>query len=260
MFYIPEFNGSLAHWMTIIIAFAFPVFYAAEATGWFSLGYSKFARQQQRYSVPSRLGMFLIYFPAIVIYPAVYYGGGAPESTWHTIAMVLVLAHFAKRCLETLFVHKYSGVMNGWTVLVVGSLYSTLAWLLAEVATHDVTPELVEAEGFEDLLVVGLAIWTVGQLLNYWHHRLLANLRKPGETGYKLPRGGLFRFVACPHYFAEVIAWVGYALFFHHISGAVLTVFMASYLMGRSHNTVKWYRNKLGEVPPGWRRMIPFIY
>ena len=30
---------------------------------------------------------------------------------------------------------------------------------------------------------------------------VLRRLRQPGESGYQIPRGGLYRFISCPNYF-----------------------------------------------------------
>ena len=54
-------------------------------------------------------------------------------------------------------------------------------------------------------LPVGLALFGVGLLGNFYHHYLLATLRSPGETKYKVPRGGCFEYVAAPHYFFELL-------------------------------------------------------
>lgn len=43
-----------------------------------------------------------------------------------------------------------------------------------------------------ELATIGSLMFVVGQLGNLYHHYLLATLRKPGEKGYKVPRGGLF--------------------------------------------------------------------
>ena len=41
---------------------------------------------------------------------------------------------------------------------------------------------------------------------------ILRNLRAPGETGYKIPVGGLFRWVSSPNYFGELLEWTGWAI------------------------------------------------
>lgn len=38
----------------------------------------------------------------------------------------------------------------------------------------------------------GSALWLVGWLMNVHSDHILRNLRKPGETGYKIPTGRIF--------------------------------------------------------------------
>ena len=40
--------------------------------------------------------------------------------------------------------------------------------------------------------VVGVVMFFVGMTINLHSDHILRNLRKPGETGYKIPRGKLF--------------------------------------------------------------------
>ena len=42
---------------------------------------------------------------------------------------------------------------------------------------------------------------------------ILVSLRAPGETGYKIPHGGLFCLLSAPNYFGETMEWCGFAAF-----------------------------------------------
>ena len=42
---------------------------------------------------------------------------------------------------------------------------------------------------------------------------ILRGLRAPGETGYKIPTGGLYRWVSSPNYLGEILFWWGLSLF-----------------------------------------------
>ncbi len=52
----------------------------------------------------------------------------------------------------------------------------------------------------------------VGYAINHHADSVLLSLRKPGETGYKIPYGGLYKYISCPNYFGEMVEWFGFAL------------------------------------------------
>ena len=260
MYYVPEFDGSLVQWTVIIYLCSAPFLGVGEAFGWTSFGYSKFADRKARFALPSRLGMFIIYFPAVFTFwigPVVH---GVEFSPWLILCGLMTSLHFAKRCAEVLFLHRYSGVMNFMTMVMICFLYTTLALLLGEIAATGFTGHPPPAK-IDLTMLTGLGLWIVGTYGNFHHHWLLAQLRKGEETDYKVPRGSSFDHVACPHYLFEIIAWWGFSIFFHHIGAAMMIFVMTAYLVGRSHNTLKWYREKLGdELPHGWKRLVPFVY
>ena len=68
---------------------------------------------------------------------------------------------------------------------------------------------------FEALLpwtsCIGLIIFLLGMAINIHSDSVLRGLRKEGETGYKIPHGGLFFLLSSPHYFGECIEWCGFA-------------------------------------------------
>lgn len=259
MFYVPSFDGGFVHWLCVVLAASSPLLFVLEAKGWMSFGYSKFAKRERAFTLPSRVGMLVIYAPAVALVWLPLYGH--PLTAWHVVVAAMVSAHFLKRCLETLFLHRYSGVMHLDSVAMICALYSLQAWTLGQLAASDVGPTGMPAPGLDVGTGLGFALWCVGVGLNFHHHVLLAHLRKPGEREYKLPRGGLFPYVACPHYLAELIGWIGFSLTFRHIGALLLTFVMVMYLAGRSHATLAWYRERLGDqVPRSWKRLVPGVY
>ena len=62
------------------------------------------------------------------------------------------------------------------------------------------------------MTTIGLAIWLAGWCNVVAADVTLVKLRKPGESGYKIPRGGLFEYVSAANYFSEIVEWVGYAI------------------------------------------------
>ncbi len=50
---------------------------------------------------------------------------------------------------------------------------------------------------------------------------MLAALRKPDETGYKIPRGWLYEKISCPNYFGEFLIRTGWAIATWSLAGLV---------------------------------------
>ena len=49
----------------------------------------------------------------------------------------------------------------------------------------------------------GLTLFVIGYLINRAADRILRNLRAPGETVYKIPQTGFYRWISCPNYFGR---------------------------------------------------------
>jgi very-long-chain enoyl-CoA reductase len=131
-------------------------------------------------------------------------------------------------------------------------------------------------------LGLGLGIFCVGIVGNLWHHVLLAKLRKAdgsaadalirveGEstaavtdsTGkYKIPEGGLFRFVTCPHYLFEITTFWGIALVAMNLLPLTCAFNTMLFLSGQATATTRWYQEKFGAKWPKERKhIIPFVY
>jgi len=206
-----------------------------------NLAYSKFvgAGARARLLLPSRAGMLVIYAPALAAALASFAVPGAVEGARAGLLRAAVAAHFLKRVLEVLFVHRYSGSMPLGTALFISSyyLFNAVAMIYAQRLSRGLPEPAV------DLLCPGLLVFAVGAAGNFYHHLLLSRLRAGGggaggKKVYKIPRGGLFEFVACPHYLFEIVAFFGFAMISQTVYALVVAVGSAGYLAG-------------GATPPG---------
>lgn len=231
-------------WMIYAVSFGFLDYYSVMV-----VGYSKFASGK---GVPSRIGMFIVYsLPLVVItLCALPYFQNATLIQW--VVYAALMFHFGKRVIESLFLHKYSGTMDVLAVAIISVFYSFMAgmisWLNAEPA--------VEMGGW---FYLGIVCFVVGQSANFYHHILLANLRK-AVGGYHIPYGGWFEYAACPHYFFELLAWLGVALISRHLFAALVLLSMTGYLISRSIKTRQWYLGRFPDYPAKRKLMIPFVF
>lgn len=109
--------------------------------------------------------------------------------------------------------------------------------------------------------VAGVTVWALGLYINLHSDAVLRNLRKPGESGYKIPRGGAFELVSGANYFGEIVEWCGYAL---ASGGALPAVAFAFFTFAntapRAYQHHLWYRKKFADYPPERCAVIPYIW
>ena len=58
---------------------------------------------------------------------------------------------------------------------------------------------------------LGLSLFLLGMAINIHSDSVMRSLRPPGETGYRIPYGGLYSCISAPNYFGETLEWCGFA-------------------------------------------------
>ncbi|XP_044150289.1 3-oxo-5-alpha-steroid 4-dehydrogenase 1 [Bufo gargarizans] len=108
--------------------------------------------------------------------------------------------------------------------------------------------------------IIGIALFICGMLINIHSDHILRNLRNPGETGYKIPRGGLFEYVTGANFLGEIVEWSGFAIAGWSIPGAAFALFTLLVLLSRAQQHHQWYIEKFEDYPKARKILIPFIY
>ncbi|KAF3329841.1 3-oxo-5-alpha-steroid 4-dehydrogenase 2-like protein [Carex littledalei] len=230
------------------------------------LSYSKFWNWKEAVSaksatatgakVSARTGMLLLYAPALVAAVAAFFVPGVMAAPRGALVTAAIGLHFLKRVLEVLFVHQFSGNMMIDSALVItfSYLYNTVLIIYSQYLSKNMPEPQI------DLTYVGIVLFLVGIIGNFYHHCLLAKLREKGDKTYKIPKGGLFNLVICPHYLFEIIDLFGVALISQTIHPFCFAFGSMFYLMGRSLATRKWYMSKFEDFPTRVKALIPYIF
>jgi 3-oxo-5-alpha-steroid 4-dehydrogenase 1 len=121
-------------------------------------------------------------------------------------------------------------------------------------------PHLASAAWLGDpRFVLGLAVAVAGWLVNFQADTILINLRRDGSTGYKVPYGGMFRWVSSANYFGEIVLWCGWALMSWTPAGLSFAVFTTANLLPRALSHHRWYHQHFAEYPKERRAIIPGV-
>jgi steroid 5-alpha reductase family enzyme len=105
--------------------------------------------------------------------------------------------------------------------------------------------------------ILGMLVFFTGMAINWHSDHILINLRKPGETGYKIPMGGMFRWVSCPNLLGEVIEWVGFGILTWSLPGLVFAIWTFANVVPRAISHHRWYREKFPDYPKDRKAVIP---
>lgn len=155
------------------------------------------------------LGPILIHPLVYTLRPYLYPSAPDVPSQLQTITMWLIVVHFIKRELETLFVHRFSAATMPLRNIFKNSAHY---WVLsgALIAAFIYAPSSATAKAANPLLLYpGLLFYTIGELGNLQSHLTLMRLRSSGGTERGIPQGPLFKLVTCPNYMTETISWIG---------------------------------------------------
>jgi len=108
--------------------------------------------------------------------------------------------------------------------------------------------------------LAGITLFLAGFVVNRWADLALRGLRKPGETGYRIPYGSLFRWVSCPNYLGEIVEWSGWALATWSLPGLAFAVWTFANLAPRARSHHSWYHDSFPDYPQERKALIPWIW
>lgn len=113
--------------------------------------------------------------------------------------------------------------------------------------------------------ISGPLLFLYASFHQYKCHVILANIRtgrKSDSTQYALPKGDWFDLVTNPHYFAEILLYIGISMAqgFRNVWTIAPVLSTALLLLIGAKLSHEWYKEKYGDVVQRKRALIPYIY
>ena len=249
----PNFNYFLLGWIALaLIVFPFTLRITAPygrhtSTGWGPL-------------LDNRLGWVLMEMPALLTFPLLFLLGNGPKGPVSWLFLGLWLLHYVNRTLIfplrthtrgkqiPLFIVLSAIVFNLGNGYVNGYYLGSLA------------PDYVWSWLADPRFVIGALLFAGGMYINWQSDNILLRLRKPGETGYKIPHGGLFRYLSCPNHFGEIVEWTGFAIMIWSLPAFSFALWTFVNLVPRALDHHRWYRAHFADYPKERKAVIPFVW
>lgn len=108
-------------------------------------------------------------------------------------------------------------------------------------------------------LIGGVIIFFSGFAINKYHDAILIKLRPSSGDGYKIPYGGLFKYVSCPNFLGEIISWSGFALVAFNLPALSFLVWTLVNLTTRALDHHRWYLKEFPDYPKERKAIFPFF-
>jgi 3-oxo-5-alpha-steroid 4-dehydrogenase 1 len=229
--------------------------------------YGRFASDKWGVSVSPQWGWFLMELPATLSYVLFYFQGDNRFEMVPLFFLGIWLMHYGNRgFIFPLLMRTVKGSRGSFSLMVVvaGWFVTTLhgylnAVFIAQLSTH-FTPDWFTDPRF----LIGMAIYLTGFTLNLQSDAILRNLRSPeevarGEKVYRVPQGGLFRYVTNPSYFTELLSFTGFAIATWSLGAVFVLLVSAANLIPRAFQVHRWYQEKFPDYPKERKVLVPFV-
>ena len=246
------FDGLVVGWLIVAVATFVILFFVAAP-------YGRHRRGGWGPTLGNRLGWIIMEAPAVLTFTICF------ALTRRMGPMLLALsvmwgAHYVHRALiyplelrgrnkrmpialvAVAFVfNAVNGFINGYYLFFLSDDYPT-AW-------------------FWDIrFLTGLALFIAGFVINRQADLILLKLRAPGESGYKIPHGGLYRWLSCPNYLGEIVEWVGWAVATWSLPGLAFAVWTIANLVPRARAHHVWYHEHFSDYPSDRKALLPGVW
>jgi protein-S-isoprenylcysteine O-methyltransferase Ste14 len=230
----------------VFAALVFPILFFVTAP------YGRHARPGWGPSIPARLGWVVMEAPSFFLFAALWVQNPGFGSLVVTTLGLAWLVHYGQRTFVFSLLMRDQGKRKPLLTVLMAIVFNVLNASGNAAALGD---RRVDAS-----FVVGLLLFALGFGLNLHADHVLRTLRKPGETGYRVPHGGLYRWVSAPNYLGEIIEWVGFAIAAQTLAGWAFALFTIANLAPRAVSHHRWYQAQFPDYPQGRRALIPFVW
>ncbi|KAH9997146.1 3-oxo-5-alpha-steroid 4-dehydrogenase-domain-containing protein [Russula compacta] len=210
----------------------------------------------------------LVIHPIIYHLPNLFYRDSLERSQLQKYVYAMVIIHFAKRELETVFVHRFSHATMPLRNIFKNSLhYHVFSGLFLAYPLYGPTyaansPYIRGTlRSNPQFLWACAAVWVFAELSNLSTHVTVRNLRPPGSKKRAIPYGYGFGLISYPNYFFESVAWAAVAYMSGSWAAWLFWGISTAQMMSWAAKKHRAYKKEFGKEFPRQRKaMIPFIF
>jgi len=221
--------------------------------------YGRYNRPGWGRIIQERWGWLLMESPSFLVFLVFFLLGPNNKGLPAVLFFVLWEVHYIQRSLVYPFLIRGRERGVPISVIAMAFLFTSINPYLNSRWLFKFSPSYPLSWLTDPRFLAGAALFLAGFVINIHSDHVLRSLRAPGESDYKIPWGGLFRYVSCANYFGEIIEWVGWALATWSLPGLGFAVWTMANLVPRARSHHLWYRRTFSDYPKNRKALIPFL-
>lgn len=248
----PWFDVLVIGW-TIIAAIAFV------ALRFLRAAYGRYTAQSRAPLIPAAVGWVAMELVATLLFALFFF---TSERVTHTPSLVLFALfelHYIHRSLIYPLRARIRGRKMPISILALGTLFNLVNASLLGTWLFHLGPARDASWLLDPRFVIGALVFFFGMVVNIDSDNRLRALRRDNGADYKIPRGGLFRWVSCPNYLGEIVEWCGFALCTWSMAGLSFAAWTFANLAPRAFSHHRWYRETFEDYPEERKALFPYI-
>lgn len=209
-------------------------------------------------TLPNKLGWILMEAPSLFTFAILFRLGDVPHDSPAWFFFIAWVVHYVNRTfifpLRTRTKGKRMPILIPLTAIFFNLVNGGLnGYYLGFVRTYDAswltTPQMI----------IGGSLFVIGMAVNIISDEKLLRLRKPGEKGYKIPKGWLFKYISCPNLAGEMVEWIGFAVMTWSLPGLTFALWTIANLLPRALEHHKFYQKQFPDYPKERKAVVPFV-
>ena len=247
------FNILLIAWFVLAVVIFISLFFIVAP-------YGRHTRRSWGPQIGDKLGWVIMEAPSPLLF-ATFFVLGIQQISLTAVAFLLLWeAHYVHRAFIYPFTRRTGTSGMAAAVVGMGFIFNIGNAYLNGRYLFTLSGGYANAWLMSPQFIIGAALFVAGFIINRWADVSLRNLRQPGESGYKIPVGGLYRWISCPNYFGEMVTWVGWAVATWSVAGLAFAAWTAANLAPRARSNHAWYRQQFADYPPSRKALIPRLW
>lgn len=222
--------------------------------------YGRYRRHGWGHSVPAIAAWIGMEAVSLVLFNALFVTSGRFQDPALWAFWALFTVHYTNRTVVYPLRSRMAGTTMPLSVMLMAIAFNSVNASVNGWALFHADRTWGAAWLGDPRFVAGAVVFLTGMAINLHADGVLRALRKPGETSYRIPLGGLYRWVSCPNYLGEILEWIGFAIATWSLPALGFALWTIANLAPRARSHHRWYRETFPDYPPERRALLPFLW